>query len=102
MCMLADHRDLNGPSVPFFGYPAPSASLPAMLSVKYGLPVFAARVDRAEDARFNVHIEEVVAERSGDKSDDEASMTAAIQSMFERWIAVRPEQWVWFYNRWEQ
>lgn len=101
MCMLADHRDLNGTTVPFFGSPAPSPTLPAMLSVKYGLPVFAARVDRAEGARFNVHIEEVVAARTGDKSADEASMTAAIQSVFERWITARPEHWVWFYKRWQ-
>jgi lauroyl/myristoyl acyltransferase len=58
-CMLADHRDLNGTVVPFFGYSAPSATLPALMAVKYGLPIYAARVDRLYGVRFSVHIERV-------------------------------------------
>ena len=100
MCMLADHRDQNGTVVPFFGHPAPSAVLPAMLSIKYGLPVFAARVDRLDGVRFSVHVEEVVAPRTGDRQADIIATTAAIQAVFERWITARPEHWVWFYNRW--
>ena len=101
MCMLADHRDLNGIVVPFFGHPAPSASLPALLSIKYDIPIFAARVDRLDGVRFSVHLEEVVVTRTGDKDADVVRATAAVQAVFERWISVRPDQWVWFYNRWQ-
>lgn len=101
MCMLADHRDLGGTVVPFFGAAAPSPTLPALMSVKYGLPIFAARVDRLGGVRFSVHIEEVTAARSGDKDADVVAATAAIQAVFERWIRARPDQWVWFYNRWQ-
>ena len=98
--MLADHRERDGLAVSFFGQPAPSLSLPARLSVKFGVPVFAARVDRLEDAKFSVHIEEVVSVRSGDRNADITAMTAAIQAIFEGWIRARPNQWVWFYKRW--
>jgi KDO2-lipid IV(A) lauroyltransferase len=101
MCMLADHRDLNGRVVPFFGYPAPSATLPALMSVKLDLPIYAARVDRLDGVRFSVHIEKITAIRTQDQEDDVTRMTAAIQATFERWIRERPDQWVWFYNRWE-
>lgn len=100
-CMLADHRDLAGTVVPFFGHPAPSPTLPALMSVKHGLPIFAARVDRLDGVRFSVHIEEVPVSRSGDRGSNIFATTAAIQAVFERWIRARPEQWVWFYNRWQ-
>lgn len=100
VCMLADHRDLDGVVVEFFGQPAPSFALPARLSVKFNVPIFAARVDRLDGARFSVHIEEVSSTRCGDKNSDIAAATAAIQALFEGWVRARPEQWVWFYKRW--
>ncbi len=100
VCMLADHRERDGFAVPFFGLPAPTLSLPARLSVKFGVPVYAARVDRLDGARFSVHIEKIVSTRSGDRDTDIASTTAAIQAVFERWIRARPDQWMWCYKRW--
>ena len=100
-CMLADHRDLNGTVVPFFGHSAPSATLPALMAVKYDLPIYAARVDRLHGVRFSVHIERVSVPHTHDKDTDVVSLTAAIQSTFEGWIRERPDQWVWFYNRWQ-
>lgn len=102
MCMLADHRDNSGRIVPFFGKPAPSAALPAMLGVKYKLPIYAVRVDRANSARFSVHIEPVAVASTGDSATDVEATTAAIQAVFEKWITARPDQWVWFYNRWQR
>jgi Kdo2-lipid IVA lauroyltransferase/acyltransferase len=94
VCMLADHRDLDGLVVEFFGQPAPTLTLPARLSVKFNVPIFAARVDRRDGARFSVHIEEVPSTRSGDRDSDIAAATAAIQALFERWVQARPDQWV--------
>ena len=101
VCMLADHRDRGGVVVEFFGQPALALTLPARLSIKFGVPIFAARVDRLDGARFSVHIEEIVLTRCGDKDTDVAVATAAIQALFERWIRARPDQWVWFYKRWQ-
>ncbi len=100
ICMLADHRDLSGVAVPFFGQPAPSTTLPALLSVSLDVPLFLARVDRLSGARFSIHVEEIEVSRSGDRDEDVRQTTAAIQSRFEDWIRQRPESWVWFYKRW--
>lgn len=100
ICMLADHRDRAGVAVPFFGQSAPSTTLPALLSVSFGVPLFLARVDRMNGARFSVHVEEVEVSRTGDKDEDVKRTTATIQARFEAWIRLRPEAWVWCYKRW--
>lgn len=100
ICMLADHRDLSGVAVPFFGQPAPSTTLPALLSVSFDVPLFLARVDRIGGARFSVHVEEVEVSCTGHKDEDVRQTTAAVQSRFEAWIKERPEAWVWCYKRW--
>ncbi|MGH6814932.1 MAG: lysophospholipid acyltransferase family protein [Hyphomicrobiaceae bacterium] len=100
VCLLADHRDRSGVVVPFFGRPAPSATVPALLAVTFGLPILAARVDRLKDANFRVHVEEVDVSRTGNKTADVQHTTAAIQAIFETWIGQRPECWVWCYKRW--
>jgi KDO2-lipid IV(A) lauroyltransferase len=102
VCMLADHRDRTGIAVPFFGRPAPSTTLPALLSVSYGSRLFAARVDRLSGARFRVHLEEIAVSRTGDKEADVRRTTAAIQETFERWIRARPASWLWCYKRWDR
>jgi KDO2-lipid IV(A) lauroyltransferase len=101
VCMLADHRDRTGIAVPFFGRPAPSTTLPALLSVSYGSRLFAARVDRLSGARFRVHLEEIAVSRTGDKEADVQRTTAAIQETFETWIRARPASWLWCYKRWD-
>lgn len=100
-CVLADHRDKTGVTVSFFGAPAPSAALPALLAVRYGARLMAARVDRLPGARFSVHLETVPVIVTGDEAADIVATSQALQAVFQRWITERPGQWVWFYKRWE-
>ena len=101
ICVLADHRDSDGLSVPFFGRPAPSVALPAMLAVRYGARVLAARVDRLPNARFTVALERIAVPSTGDVAADTLATTAAIQARFEAWIRSDPGRWLWFYKRWD-
>jgi Kdo2-lipid IVA lauroyltransferase/acyltransferase len=100
VCLLGDHRDRSGLLVPFFGLANPSAIVPALLAIRYGAKLVAARVDRHDDVRFSVHLQEIDITRSGDKRQDVLTMTAALQSTFEQWIRARPGQWMWFSKRW--
>jgi KDO2-lipid IV(A) lauroyltransferase len=100
VCLLGDHRDKAGAFVPFFGLANASATFPALLAVRYGATLVAARVDRSEKAHFSVHLEEISVARSGNKPQDIVVLTAALQSTFERWIRERPGQWMWFSKRW--
>ncbi|MFM1813910.1 MAG: hypothetical protein RLZ98_605 [Pseudomonadota bacterium] len=101
VCMLADHRELSGPSVPFFGRPAPSSALAARLHQKFDVPLVAARVERLDRVRFRVKIEEVtIGPDAGPEEARIVAVMAATQRIFERWITENPRQWIWFYNRW--
>ena len=100
ICIAGDHRDSNGPKVPFFDRPAPSVALPAMLAERYNAHLFLVRVDRLPDTRFSVFLERVDTQNSGDIEADTITTTAAIQAVFEDWIRADPGRWLWFYKRW--
>lgn len=100
VCLLGDHRDASGIDVDFFGAPAPSTALPALLAVRYGARLIAARVDRHKGARFSVHIEPIEIARSNDEEADIRMTTQRLQGVFEEWVRARPGQWLWFYKRW--
>jgi Kdo2-lipid IVA lauroyltransferase/acyltransferase len=55
-CFLADLRDDNGPSVPFFGRPARSTVFPALLARTTGVPLYAGAAFRRRGARFSIRI----------------------------------------------
>jgi KDO2-lipid IV(A) lauroyltransferase len=102
ICISGDHRDTNGLSVPFFGRPAPTASLPAMLAVRYGARVIAVRVDRMPNARFSVTLAPIPVLDTGDAAADILATTATIQARLEAWIKADPGRWLWFYKRWDE
>jgi lauroyl/myristoyl acyltransferase len=97
-----DHRDSDGLSVPFFGRPAPSVSLPAMLAVRYGARLLGVRVDRLSGARFSVTLERIAVQDTGDVAADTLVTTASIQAILEAWIKTNPGHWLWFYKRWSE
>jgi KDO2-lipid IV(A) lauroyltransferase len=102
ICIVADHHDSNGLSVPFFGRPAPSVALPAALAVRYGARVIAVRVERLPNARFAVTLERIAIADTGDVDADTLTTTATIQAVFEGWIKADPGRWLWFYKRWSE
>ena len=100
ICIAGDHRDSNGLSVPFFGRPAPSVALPAMLAVRYQARLFTVRVDRLPDARFSVFLERIEVSDTGNAEADTLATTATIQAGLEKWVRADPGRWLWFYKRW--
>ena len=100
VCLLGDHRDSAGVDVPFFGIDARSTMLPAMLAVRYHARLIAARVDRTGGTRFSVHLERVPVHPTGSEDADIHTATSDLQAVFQRWIEMRPAEWLWFYNRW--
>ncbi len=100
--IMADLRDLTGPSVPFFGRPAPSTIFPALLARGRDVPIFAGVVARKEGATFEADVVEVPVQRSADRETDLLETTAAIQRQFEAFIRARPGQWMWGHRRWQR
>lgn len=98
--IMADLRDLNGVSVPFFGIPAPSTPFPALLARGRDVPLFAGAVMRLSGSRFRVLVREVPVHRNGDLETGLFETTAAIQRQFEEFIRLAPGQWMWGHRRW--
>ena len=73
----------------------------AQFGVRLGYPLFAARTERLEGARFRITVFPAMEiPKTGDRAADERSVMAAINLLLEGWIRERPEQWLWLHRRW--
>ncbi|WP_205470443.1 lipid A biosynthesis acyltransferase [Breoghania sp. L-A4] len=100
IAFLADHRDVRGIQVPFFGRPAYANPFPVMLARSCGVPVVAVRVIREGGVHFRFAGEIVEIPRDGDRREDIAAGTAMVHGVFERWIREYPAQWMWIHRKW--
>jgi KDO2-lipid IV(A) lauroyltransferase len=92
--LVAD-RDLTGHGIPtpFFGYPAPIPTSPALLALETGLPVYVATARRMKDGRCLGRVIHVPTPVTGTRRERVTEMTGAIVTAFESLIGDAPEQW---------
>jgi KDO2-lipid IV(A) lauroyltransferase len=98
--ILIDQRiTAGGVQVPFFGRPAYTTTMAALLALRTGAALHG-----------------ISAHRSGDKilvrvhpafdvtpfNDDPVAVTAAQTAQIESWIREDPSMWLWMHNRWKQ
>ncbi len=99
--LVCDLYDKMGHAVPFFGQPAKSVIIPAMIARRFGARIWLARCIRVgTQSRFRIEIKELKVPRTASMGDDIKSITAAMQAEFEAWIRETPEQWMWSNRRW--
>jgi KDO2-lipid IV(A) lauroyltransferase len=99
--LVCDLYDKYGMPVPFFGRPAPSVVIPAMIARRVGARIWLARCLRVGDqSRFTIEIKELKVPRTANQADDVKWITTTMQSEFETWIRDAPEQWMWSNRRW--
>lgn len=97
---LADLYDRRGIAVPFFGQPAKSTPIPAMLARRLGARIWLGRCLRVgKGSRFSVLIKELKVPRTSDIDADIRWITEQMQKQFEEWIRENPEQWMWSNRR---
>ncbi len=100
--MLIDHRVREGGlNVPFLGKPALTSSLPAILALRYAIPVYPAFCVR-EGNKLKVKILPAI-NFSGfkDKREDIQAATLRMNQVAENWIKANPQEWLWIHNRWK-
>jgi Kdo2-lipid IVA lauroyltransferase/acyltransferase len=98
---ISDLYDAHGIEVPFFGYPAKSMPIAAMIARRVGARIWIGRCLRIGNrACFDVNVNELRIPRTSNQSEDIRSITAAIQRYFETWIRETPEQFMWSNRRW--
>jgi len=99
--LVCDLYDKYGMPVPFFGQPAPSVVIPAMIARRVGARIWLARCLRVgNQSRFTIDIKELKVPRTASQADDVKWITTKMQSEFEAWIREAPEQWMWSNRRW--
>jgi len=98
---MADLREGAGVAVPFFGRPADTNVVPALIARMYGLKLYAVRVVRKPGVRFEMRVEPVDVPVTDDRDADVYAATAAVQAKFEVFLRETPEQWMWAHRRWD-
>jgi Kdo2-lipid IVA lauroyltransferase/acyltransferase len=101
LAIVSDLYDRQGIPVPFFGQPAKSVIVPAMIARRVGARIWMGRCLRVgTSSRFKVELKELRVERTTNQSEDIKRTTAAMQAQFEAWVREAPEQFMWSNRRW--
>lgn len=99
--MVCDLYDRTGMEVPFFGKPAKTQAIAAMIARRVGSRIWLSRCKRVgTSSRFEIEIRELRVPRSPNISADVRWIMVEMQKVFEEWIREAPEQWMWSNRRW--
>ncbi|MDD2865699.1 MAG: ELM1/GtrOC1 family putative glycosyltransferase [Candidatus Omnitrophica bacterium] len=98
---VADHGGREGVLVPFFGKTAKTPTGTVKLAKKFGSPIILAFMHRKHGANHQMLLEAF--HSFGDGSDEKslAIDLTAINAVFEKWIRLYPEEYLWFFKRWK-
>ncbi len=103
MAFLVDQGALNLAStvVPFFGMPAKTPRGPAVLSLRWKVPVVFTVAIRQPDGRYRMFFEKIEVIDTGDREADVDRLVASYTLTLERWVRRFPEQYFWHHRRWK-
>jgi KDO2-lipid IV(A) lauroyltransferase len=101
--ILADQSS-RGIPVTFFGEPAHTTVVPALLAYKYRKPIVViACVRRGEGMRFHGMMSGPLwADPAAAEGPELERLTQAMSDWMERFIRSFPDQWLWMHNRWKR
>ena len=99
--ILIDQSLSSGLLVDFFGRPAGTTTLPALLHMRTGAPVVMTYTLREAD-RFRHVFRPVVFPPVSEDADRILIYTKTINTLFEDLIRRYPENWFWVHNRWKR
>lgn len=102
--LMLDQK-LNPPegfAVDFFGRPAPTGGSPALLQLRFGIPVIPVFLIRSAPRHYRVLAPDPVPWEDNGKPMEEQvrELTALHQAQLEEIIRQHPDQWFWMHNRW--
>ncbi|MFO7298191.1 MAG: lysophospholipid acyltransferase family protein [Pseudomonadota bacterium] len=99
--LVCDLHDRTGIPVPFFGKPARTQAIAAMIARRVGARIWLARCLRiGKESRFRIQIKELKVPRTSNPADDIRAIMTEMQAQFELWVREAPEQWMWSNRRW--
>jgi len=101
--MLPDQSTMKGLVIHFFGRPATTTPVPAILAVTYKRPVVVVAACRKEDNTYEGFVSDPIWPVEGYKSEKEEifRITQEMSHNMESIIRKYPEQYLWMHNRWK-
>ena len=97
--VLVDQRiTAGGVQVPFFGRPAFTTTMPALLALRTGAALHGVSVHRA-GGKMLIRVHPAL--DLTPFGEDAAAVTAAQTAQVESWIREDPAMWLWMHNRWK-
>ncbi|PIE35492.1 lipid A biosynthesis acyltransferase [candidate division KSB3 bacterium] len=102
--ILMDQNALRsrGIFVDFFGKPACTVPVIAILALRYHVPVIPGFIVRTGFDTHTLHLgPEIEIQRTGNTQQDIAANTEHFNSIIADFIRQHPEQWFWIHNRWK-
>jgi KDO2-lipid IV(A) lauroyltransferase len=88
--------------VPFFGRPAKTPRGPAVFALRFGVPVIFGAAVRLPSGKYDLILEDVPVEDTGDRERDTDRIVARYTHALERWVRRYPEQYFWHHRRWRR
>ena len=96
-------REDQGVEVPFFGHSAWTHPILARMARKTGAPVVPVFALCEAPGRYSVHYKEPLrVEDLTEAESEDGPLTARYMAVLEAAIRARPEQWLWYHDRWKQ
>ena len=95
---MIDQRVSEGILSNFFNNKALTTTIPAQLVKKFNIPVIPVYIERIKDVSFKITVNKPIyfsAETSIQNITDE------LNSILEKMIIKKPEDWIWTHNRWK-
>lgn len=105
VALLADQNaGRGGVFVPFFGLPASTHPLPAVLALRLGLPLYAGAALRrpGRPFTFDVHLRRMDPGEGEEITDARVdALMAQVTATLEEWVRLDPGQYNWLHRRWK-
>ena len=98
--MLIDQKMNDGISTKFFGKSVKSPSAIAKFALKYDCPIIPAVCFRVNSTNFKISYAKPITPDELKKIGNEIEIMNHLNKYVEIWIKQKPEQWIWFHNRW--
>lgn len=105
ICAMQVDQKLNPPEgffMDFFGRPAPTVGTPALLTIRFGIPVQSVFLVRTAPKKYRLILPKPIPWEDNGKSMEEQvhELTFLHHQQLEEMIRKHPEQWFWMHNRW--
>ena len=101
--MLPDQSTMKGLMIDFFGRPATTTPVPALLSIAYKRPIVVMACCRVKgEFKYEGYVSDPI--MPGEYTDKKAEiirLTEEVTTQMESIIRRHPEQYLWIHNRWK-